>query len=794
MGSSHPLGPASADDLAGAARLASELFGIDGEASFLPSDRDWNFAIDAAGQRTILKLAHPQEDGGSLELEHAMLERLASALPDATPRALSSVEGSQLHAVSCAGALRWTRMLSWLPGETLAEQSVGPTTWSSWGALLARTDQALAGLEHPRARRAMHWDLAQSSWVLEELRRLPAAAPRRAVELLTTQFWGEVRPRLAHLPQQLLHHDANEHNLVARPGPQGAEVIGLFDLGDAVHTARLFEPAIAGAYAMYLAQPTAERWSTEAALDALCRLVASYHAALPLQEEELLCLFPSSCQRMVLSALTAEIRLRANPEHDYARVHQTRAWQAIEALAAFPPAEAEARLRSACGLDAGGAAEGTAQGQEREAVLEARRQHAAPMLSLSYREPLEIVRGRGTYLFDKQGRAHLDCVNNVCHVGHAHPRVVAAACEQMARLNTNTRYLSDLFARYTSRLAALFPDPLEVVFLVNSGSEANELALRLAYAATGRRGVVATTAGYHGNTQSLVDVSAYKHDGKGGAGAPDWVAKVDNPDPYRGPFRGDTPETAAAYVAQLEHAAAALDERGLPPAAFLIEALPGCGGQNVPPQGYLAAAFDRARALGMVAIADEVQIGFGRVGSHWWAFEEQGALPDIVSLGKPIGNGHPMGAVVTTRAIAEAFHTGMEWFNTFGGNPVSCATGLAVLDVIEQEDLRARASRVGALLQEGLRALAAQHEVIGDVRGRGMYLGAEFVRDRSSRAPDPERLRAVIEHARAERVLLSSDGPDHNVLKIKPPIVFDEQDAALMLAVVEHALQATEQR
>lgn len=303
---------------------------------------------------------------------------------------------------------------------------------------------------------------------------------------------------------------------------------------------------------------------------------------------------------------------------------------------------------------------------------------------------------------------------------------------------------------------------------------------------------MATTAGYHGNTQALVDVSAYKHDGKGGAGAPDWVAKVANPDPYRGPIRGDTAETASAYAAQLHEADASLRARGFAPAAFLMEALPGCGGQNVPPRGYLKQAFETARSLGALAIADEVQIGFGRVGSHWWAFAEQGAQPDIVTLGKPIGNGHPMGAVVTTRAIAEAFHTGMEWFNTFGGNPVSCATGLAVLEVIESEDLRERAKRVGTQIQDGLRALAKQHQVIGDVRGRGMYLGAEFVRDRDSREPDADRLGRVIEFARQQGVLLSSDGPDHNVLKIKPPIVFDANDAARMLTVIEHGLQVTE--
>lgn len=784
--SSTPLpAPRDAHDLAGATALLHGLYGMQATVGFLPSDRDWNFSVSTEQSRWVLKLADPKESRASLDFEHRMMERLQEALPGAVPEVRQSVQGEEITEVACGDGMRHARLLRWLPGQTLAGQEVGPATWKSLGSLLARVDLALADWQHPEAHRAMHWDLAQSGWVLDELRRLAPGPQRAHAEALTRQFLGEVRPRLAQLPQQVLHHDANEHNLIASPGSHGAVIAGLFDFGDAVHTARIFELAVAGAYLLYLSDVAAQ---PDAAIEALCQLTASYHALAPLTEQELLVLFPACCQRMVLSALTAEIRLRANPDHDYASIHQDSAWKAIECVAGLAPARVEAALREACGYAAEGAADGGGAGMPRAEVLARRKRFAAPMLSLAYAEPLEIVRGRGSYLFDKQGRGYLDCVNNVCHVGHCHPHVVAAASAQMARLNTNTRYLSDLYARYTERLAGLFPDPLEVVFLVNSGSEANELALRLAYAATGRRGVIATTAGYHGNTQCLVDVSAYKHDGKGGAGAPEWVGKVDNPDPYRGRFLGDTLETSAAYAAQIGEQSDALRQRGYAPAAFLIEALPGCGGQNVPPQGYLNLAFAAARAEGALCIADEVQIGFGRVGSHWWAFEEQGALPDIVTLGKPIGNGHPMGAVITTRAIAEAFHTGMEWFNTFGGNPVSCATGLAVLDVIESEGLRERALRVGDQIQGGLRALAERFPVIGDVRGRGMYLGAEFVRDRESRAPDADTLRAVLESARATGVLLSSDGPDHNVLKIKPPLVFDESDAALMLGVIEHAL------
>ncbi|MEE8467563.1 MAG: aminotransferase class III-fold pyridoxal phosphate-dependent enzyme, partial [Planctomycetota bacterium] len=310
-----------------------------------------------------------------------------------------------------------------------------------------------------------------------------------------------------------------------------------------------------------------------------------------------------------------------------------------------------------------------------------RRRHLLGALSLSYREPLKIVRGSGTYLFDESGRRYLDCVNNVCHVRHCHPRVVEAAARQMAELNTNTRYLHDHLVTYARRLTELLPDPLGVCALVCSGSEANELALRLARAATGRRGVVVLDAAYHGNAGALVEISPYKFDGPGGRGRPQHVHVAPTPDPYRGEHRG--PDAGLRYAGSVRDALQRGEETGIPAGAFLSESLLGCAGQIDPPPGFLAAAFEHVRAAGGVCIADEVQVGFGRVGSHFWGFETQGAVPDVVTLGKPIGNGHPMAAVVTTPEISEAFDTGMEYFNTFGGNPVSCAVGLAVLDVIE---------------------------------------------------------------------------------------------------------------
>jgi 4-aminobutyrate aminotransferase-like enzyme len=427
----------------------------------------------------------------------------------------------------------------------------------------------------------------------------------------------------------------------------------------------------------------------------------------------------------------------------------------------------------------------TAQDRARDEIVAVRQRHLGPSLSLSYTEPLKIVRGYGQYLYDEVGHAFLDGVNNVCHVGHCHPRVVRAGQRQMAVLNTNTRYLHELLAEYVERLLATFPDPLSVCFLVCSGSEANELALRLARTHTGRRGIVTVDGAYHGNTQGLIDISPYKCDGPGGAGSPDHVRVIPMPDAYRGRYRGVDEESGRRYAEAIDGAAASLEGQGHAVSAFICESLLGCGGQIVLPRGFLAEARQRVRAAGGVYIADEVQVGFGRVGSHFWAFETQEVVPDIVTLGKPIGNGHPLGAVVTTPEVAASFDTGMEYFNTFGGNPVSCAIGMAVLDVLRDEGLQQQAAEVGEYLAVGLGELMQRHDRIGDVRGLGLFQGIELVLDRRTLDPAPRQTTWVVERLKDHGILLSTDGPLHNVLKIKPPMVFDRSDADRLVETLD---------
>jgi len=510
--------------------------------------------------------------------------------------------------------------------------------------------------------------------------------------------------------------------------------------------------------------------------------------------------------RLCVSVCMAADQQRQQPDDEYLAVSQGPIARTLPRLAAIPQALAEAALREACGCPRAASSPGSAawiaEGRDAlvwghgahsrsvaaSATLAARRERLGGNLSVAYREPVKIVRGWMQHLWDDTGRRYLDAYNNVPHVGHCHPRVVEAGRRQMGVLNTNTRYLHDLINEYAARLADTLPDPLCVCYFLNSASEANELALRLARAHTGARDTVVLGAAYHGHTTSLVDISPYKHAGPGGQGAPPWVHVAPLPDDYRGVYRRGDAALGTKYARHVGEIIGRLRARGRSVMGFIAETCPSVGGQIFLPDGYLRDVYRMVREAGGVCIADEVQTGYGRLGSHFWAFEAHGVVPDIVVMGKPIGNGHPIGAVVTTREIAASFDNGMEFFSTFGGNTVSCAIGLAVLDVMRDEGWQAHATRVGERLLARLHRLREQHALVGDVRGSGLFFGVELVRDRTTLEPAGAAASSVVNRLRELGVLVGTDGPHHNVVKIRPPMPFDERDADTLVDALDEAL------
>lgn len=408
-----------------------------------------------------------------------------------------------------------------------------------------------------------------------------------------------------------------------------------------------------------------------------------------------------------------------------------------------------------------------------EELITYRKEHLGKSLSLQYNTPIKMVRGNGQYLIDHNGRSYLDTVNNVAHVGHEHSRVVKAGQSQMALINTNSRYLHENPNALVKELLETLPKELSVLHFVNSGSEANELAIRMVKAVTGERDIIASEVGYHGNTNMCVDISSYKFDGKGGKGAPEHTHIFPLPDAFRGKHRGEN--TGEKYALEVQKQIDKVHEERRGVGAFIIEPIISCGGQIELPDDFLKRAYKYVREAGGLCISDEVQVGCGRLGKTFWGFQLHDVIPDIITIGKPLGNGHPLAAVACTKEVAEKFANGMEYFNTFGGNPVSCAIGTEVLRVVKEEGLQKNALEVGEFLKVELNKLAKEFPIIGDVRGQGLFLGIELVD--ADMNPLVEQTDYIANRMKDHGILMSTDGSDHNVLKLKPPIVFTKENA-----------------
>src|SRR5437870_877734 len=745
--------------------LAADLYGLDVSAAPLPSERDQNFALrNPSGEQFVLKIANAEEQFEFLELQDQLICYLAARELDLEfPRIVRTKAGEAIAAIKGEdGHQHFVRLLTWIDGVCFAKvKRHDRKLLSSLGRALAQMDAGLAQFSHSAAHRSFYWDLRNAGMARELIGLLPKS--RRA---MIERFFGEwEKIDWSSLRFSVIHNDANDYNILVKQRPEQS-VNAILDYGDVVHTATVCDLAIALAYVM-LDEPDP--------IGAAAQVVAAYHETYPLTETEVEVLYRLAVTRLCCSVCFAARQTYEAPDNEYLNISNAPAWRLLEKLSNISLDWPTRIFRYACGLPVVNG-QGSTQPQTSVELLSARRRHLGPSLSVSYESPLHIVCGSRQYLYDAGGRRYLDCVNNVAHAGHSHPLVVRAASEQMAILNTNTRYLHEHLLEYCERLTATLPEPLSVVYLVNSGSEANELALRLARAHTGGKDVIVVDSAYHGNTSAMIDLSPYKFDGPGGGGCPSWVHKVSMPDVYRGGHQG--PDAGPLYGGEV--AAAAQESQGL--AAFFCESALSCGGQIILPPGYLSDAYAAVRNAGGVCVADEVQTGFGRAGQYFWMFETQGVVPDIVTLGKPIGNGHPLAAVITTPEIAASFANGMEYFNTFGGNPVSCAVGLAVLDVIRDEELQQNALEVGNYLKQELLELQNQHSLIGHVRGLGLFIGVEFVRDRKTLEPADSEASQIVERMKERCVLLSTDGPYHNVIKIKPPLVFSKADADLLIS------------
>jgi len=771
--------PPPAFSAADAVRVAAELFGFEAEASPLPSERDQNFRLRADdGRERVLKLANPAEDPATLDFQIRALLHLERTTPDLpVPRVFAARSGAFCAELRAPDERRHgVRLFSFLAGKPLAESPRDAGICADLGAFLARLGQGLRGFFHPAARGDLLWDLSQAARMRERLGHLEDADTHGLARRWLEHFEQRVAPRLPGLRAQVIHNDASGSNVLV--DPRGERVVGLIDFGDLVHAPLLQEVAVAVSEVMLFApDPVA----------AAAELVAGYEAVEPLRDEERSLLVDLVATRLAVAIAIAAWRGARFPEN-YAYIAGDA--QALKAALARVDAN-EAALRAALGERTGSAAASrAAAGPELDRLLAQRMRLLGPTVSHFYEKPLHLVRGRGAWLFGADGRAYLDAYNNVPHVGHCHPRVVEAIARQASRLDTNTRYVTEAVLDYAERLTATLPAGLEVCFFVCSGSEANDLAWRLARAHTGNSGALVVAGAYHGSTAAASDLSPTEPSASAETAAQ--VRILPAPDAYRGSWRRGERDRGHRDAAGAEAALASLARAGLAPAAFFVDPLFTSSGILVAPPGWLAEVFRAVREAGGLCVADEVQTGFGRTGDRFWGFEMHGVVPDLVTLGKPIANGYPMAAVVTRPEIARSFARTGDFFSTFGGSPVACAAALAVLDVMECEGLRENARRVGARLRAGCEALAAHRKLVGDVRGAGLFLGVELVRDRETRDPAPGETRAVVERLREAGVLVGIEGPLRNVVKIRPPLVFSAADADRLLEALDAALAAVE--
>lgn len=762
-------------DLTQAVRLAREHYGIDATAAPLPSERDQNFLLTTRdGERFVLKIANGTEERALLDAQNAAMAHVAPL--GLCPNVVPTREGD---AVVREPDGHFVRLVTWLPGRPLSTLTSHPDALlEDLGRRLGQLDRALADFDHPAAHRDFHWDLARAFTVIDH--HAPVVADPLLcglVQRIAGYVHARDAARFPRLRRSVIHGDANDHNVITDDGGDraGPCVTGFIDFGDFVHSYTVGDPAVAIAYAV-LDKPDPLR--------AAATIVRGYNDAHRLTDDEASVLFGLIQLRLAVSVCVAAHQQRQRPSDEYLAISQAPIRRTLPLLAATHPDAAEEAFRAACDL---------APRARRRPVTESdtlvrRRQRLGGNLSIGYEDPVKIERGWMQYLFDHHGRRYLDAYNNVPHVGHAHPRIVQAATDQMRAVNTNTRYLHDTLWQFAERLSATLPESLSICYFVNSGSEANELALRLARAHTRSRDVIVLDAAYHGNTTTLIDISPYKFSGPGGEGRSSWVHVAPVPDGYRGRYKRSDPEVGRKYADAVAEIVEDLRRRDVGLAAFIAETCPSVAGQIIPPPGYLQAAYQHVRAAGGVCICDEVQTAYGRLGTCFYAFEPQHVVPDIVVLGKPIGNGYPLGAVVTTREIAASFDNGMEFFSTFGGSTVSCAVGLTVLDVVEEEHLQAHALRVGERLLAGLLSLMSRHDIVGDVRGSGLFLGVELVRDRNTLEPATDAASFVINRMRREGILFGTDGPFHNVLKIRPPMPFNDDDADMLVTALDRVL------
>lgn len=759
-----------------AEQIAQRYFAIEAKAESLDSERDQNFRLHSVtGTHYVLKIANSAEEPSAIDFENAVLEHISAVAPNIpVPRVVASTAGENVVIHNSKGVDYLVRCLTWLHGKCLSDVKPTADLRKQLGAELATLGRALRGLFHPAARRPLLWDMQNLAELTPWIADMEDSRTRALCETFVARFSKNTLPKLAALRNQVIYHDLHGGNVYVNDDSP-PKISGIGDFGDALYGPLICDVAVAAAYQLSTGDDP---------LEGVIEFVQAYNSVTALEREEIDQLPDLIMARLVASLAISTWRAHRFPENrDYIVGDAKLVADGLNALSRVPTHEATRRLREACGLHDH---PDVAASQQSDEQLENRRKLVfGPTFELFYDRPVNLVRGDDVWLYDRAGEAYLDAYNNVPLVGHCHPEVVSALCRQAAMLNTHTRYLNDAVVEYGDRLLSLFPAALDRVLFSCTGSEANELAIRVARACTGNEGVIVTRNAYHGNTTTIAKLSP---DDDGKESVEKWKETIPSPDTYRRAARSNSSDWVQDYLDEVDLALERIRSRGIKPAALLLD----CGftsdGMYLPPPGLVTGTAAKIRAAGGVLIADEVQSGFGRLGQAMWGFEVHGAEPEIVTLGKPIGNGHPLAATIMRHELLDVFTKHNHYFNTFGGNPVSSKVGLAVLDVFERDGLLRNSRETGIYLKDRLNDLADNHECIGDVRSSGLFAGIEVVLDPASKEPATDTARRIVNNMRELQILISTAGPCENVLKIRPPLPFAPSHVDRLVDGLNHSV------
>jgi len=717
-----------------------EIKSLDGDINY--SNKKFRLT-DNEGTKYVLKIFPDKTEWILAAEESLVLDKIGQSLSFKVPQNIRLSNGAMFFTYEKDMA----KLLNYIEGDFIADVPQSPKLLTSLGEKISELNLALQAIESPIfSSRKLFWDIQNTQMSLPKIQFIKEPERKKLIHYYIDRFLTFVLPVQHSLRHSIIHGDLNDYNILV----DGEKMCGFLDFGDASYSPTVNDLAIALTYLMLNKQNPFE---------VIRPVIDGYQKNIVLREDEVKLLPDLITARLCISLCNSAEKKHLGQDNEYVLISEKPAWNLLELWSRINPIKIQNYFLEATNLSIN-------EHPSEHEMIAVRRNVSGKSLGLSYAEPIHMTSALFQYMFDEKGNTYLDCYNNIPHIGHCHPSISKVLANQTRKLNTNTRYLTDSFNICSEKLLNYFPEHLSKIFYLNSGSEANDLAIRMARIITGRNTVVVLEHGYHGNTAVGIEISSYKFDGKGGKGKGDNILKLPLPNLFKGKFK-----TASSYA---KHAIELLEQLPEKPCAFIAEPISGCGGQVPLADGYLQIMYNYFNKNGIITISDEVQTGFGRLGNWFWGYEMHHVIPDMVVLGKPMGNGHPVAAVITTAALADKFSNGMEFFSSFGGNPVSCEVVISLLDTIESENLQENAKVVGTYFKDELLKLKNKYQIIADVRGEGLFLGLEL--QTKSAQPDQDTANHIKNKLKEAFILIGTDGPSDNVIKIKPPLCFTKEN------------------